>query len=218
MVLATPLYRPYPRLAMPWAIATFLGFSWLFLGATRFEGFRLLPRKIGLVFWYGLLFAAGSLPYFIDVPLPQTGLWVAGWQSRVGQADLAPKIQVAIREATAGDRDLGGTRAVLYVYAEPGLFFHLPADGLAVQPAGDLSFVDIEATRKLPTFLVTGPHAQRSIAFANEFSRRADQFELIASYPYDASDFVRLDDVSATQLRAHREPLEVRLYRVRVSE
>ena len=87
-----------------------------------------------------------------------------------------------------------------------------------MQPAGNLNFVDIEATRRLPTFLVTGPHAHRSQAFADEFAKRADQFELIASYPYDASDFVRLDDVSATQLRAHREPLVVRLYRVRASE
>ena len=109
-------------------------------------------------------------------------------------------------------------KSVVYVYAEPGLFFHLPADGLAVQPAANLNFVDIEATRKLPTFLVTGPHAQRSKPFADEFSKRADQFELIASYPYDASDFVRLDAVRATQLRVHREPLEVRLYRVRVPE
>lgn len=213
MALTTPLYRPYPRLAMPWVIAILLGLAWLFFGTARFESVRLLPRKVSVVFWYGLLFAAASLPFLIDAPVPQTGLWVAGWQSRNGLSELAPQIQSTIR--TASGRHLGGTRAVLYVYAEPGLFFHLPAEGLAVQPAGNLSFVDIEATRKLPTFLVTGPHAHRSRAFADEFAQRADQFELIASYPYDASDFVRLDDVSATQLRAHREPLEVRLYRVK---
>ena len=106
---------------------------------------------------------------------------------------------------------------MLYVYAEPGLLFHLPSDGLGVQPAGNLNFVDIEATRKLPTFLVAGPHAQRSKAFADEFASRADQFELVASYPYDASDFVRLDEVSASQLRTRREPLAIQLYRVRPS-
>lgn len=218
MTLATPLYRPYPRLAMPWAMTTFLGIAWLFFGAARLQSVNLLPRKVSLVFWYSCLFVAVTLPEVINSPLPQTGLWVAGWQSRTGLAAIAPKIQSAIGKSAPGGRDHAGTQAVLYVYAEPGLFFHLPADGLAVQPAGNLNFVDIPATRKLPTFLVTGPHAQRSKAFADEFAKRADQFELIASYPYDASDFVRLDDVSATQLRTHREPLEVRLYRVRVPE
>lgn len=218
MTLATPLYRPYPRLAMPWAMATFLGIAWLFFGTARLQSVSLLPRKVSLVFWYSMLFVAVSLPEVISAPLPQTGLWVAGWQSRTGLADLVPKIQSAIGKNATGGRGHAGKQSVLYVYAEPGLFFHLPADGLAVQPAGNLNFVDIEATRKLPTFLVTGPHAHRSQAFADEFAKRADQFELIASYPYDASDFVRLDDVSATQLRAHREPLEVRLYRVSVSE
>jgi 4-amino-4-deoxy-L-arabinose transferase-like glycosyltransferase len=218
MALATPLYRPYPRLAMPWAMATFLGFGWLFFGTARLQWVSFLPRKVSLVFWYSVLFVAAALPEVINAPLPQTGHWVAGWQSRTGLADLAPKIQSAIRTATAVGQGLGGMRAVLYVYAEPGLCFHLSSDDLGVQPAGSLNFVDIEATRRLPTFLVTGPHAHRSQAFADEFAKRADQFELIASYPYDASDFVRLDDVSATQLRAHREPLEVRLYRVRVPE
>lgn len=218
MTLATPLYRPYPRLAMPWAIATYLGIAWLFLGTTRRQSINLVSRKVSLVFWYLLLFVALALPGVIRAPTPQTGLWVAGWQSRAGLADLAPQVQSTVRKRVAGGRDFAGTQAVIYVYAEPGLFFHLPADGLAVQPAGNLNFVDIEATRRLPTFLVTGPHAHRSQVFAAEFAKRADQFELIARYPYDASDFVRLDDVSATQLRAHREPLEIRLYRVRVPE
>ena len=142
------------------------------------------------------------------------------WETRSQFREIARDVTGdALTVVQAGNqKPIQNTQAVLYVYAEPGLFFHLSADGLAVQPAGNLNFVDIEATRKLPTFLVTGPHAQRSQAFADEFAKRADQFELIASYPYDASDFVRLDDVSATQLHARRDPLEVRLYRVRVPE
>ena len=142
------------------------------------------------------------------------------WETRSQFREIAREVTGdALKVAQAGNqKPIQNTQAVLYVYAEPGLVFHLPSDGLAVQPAANLDFVDIEATRKLPTFLVTGPHAQRSKAFADEFAQRAEQFELIASYPYDASDFVRLDDVSATQLRARREPLEVRLYRVRPAE
>lgn len=218
MTLTTPLYRPYPRLAMPWVEATFLGLSWLLFGSVRFESVRLRAKKVLLAIWTSAVLIVGALPLFTATPWPPKDYWVAGWQSRTGLAELAPKIHAILRQTTADDRKLSETHAVVYVFGEPGLFFHLPDDGLAVKPAGDLSFVDIEATRRLPTFLVTGPHAHRSQAFADEFAKRANQFELVASYPYDASDFVRLDDVSATQLRAHREPLEVRLYRVRVSD
>lgn len=218
MTLATPLYRPYPRLAMPWAMAALLGLSWMFFGSAQFWRNRLFSGKFSCARPCLFLLVTCSLAVLVGPPWHLNRSWVAGWQPRTGLARLAPQIQAAIQTDAASRRNSRGTQAVLYVHAEPGLFFHLPAEGLAVQPAGNLNFVDIEATRKLPTYLVTGPHAHRDQNFIDEFAKRADQFELLASYPYDASDFVRLDDVSATQLRARREPLEVRLYRVRVPE
>lgn len=216
--LSTPLYRAYPRLTLPWLVVVCLGSASLLRTLdqnphTEQPQRQLDWRKRATVL--GVIL--GVLIWGICWHLPAGSLQQRGWSSRTAFESMATDIRDDALSASP-PASLGGTRAVLYVYAEPGLFFHLPADGLAVQPAGNLSFVDIEATRRLPTFLVTGPHAHRSRAFADEFAQRADQFELIASYPYDASDFVRLDDVSATQLRAHREPLEVRLYRVRVPE
>jgi len=218
LILTTPLYRPYPRLTLPLVLGTHLMFGHWF-AALRFEG-RTNPssKHIGYhaVVITMLLTVIG--PLLSAWPKHPPKLILSAWLSR---NELAQISQRMIRDVNSlveqqAHRPNGPTRAVLYVYAEPGLFFHLPAEGLAVQPAGNLNFVEIEATQKLPTFLVTGPHARRIQAFADEFAKRAEQFELIARYPYDASDFVRLDDVSATQLRAHREPLEVRLYRVRV--
>lgn len=213
--LSTPMYRAYPRLALPWLVVTCLSSASLLAtpSQTNHPQSQLDWRKRATILG-GIVCV---LIWGICWHLPADSLRQRGWSSRTAFASMATDIRGDALSAVA-PANLGGTHAVIYVYAEPGLFFHLPADGLAVQPAGNLSFVNIEATRKLPTFLVTGPHAHRSQAFADEFARRADQFELIASYPYDASDFVRLDDVSATQLRAHREPLEVRLYRVRVPE
>ena len=218
--VSVPLYRPYPRLALSWLVGVVLLVS---RSSTFYPRTDLSPPtwkdRIGAGIFFGLMLMCFSLVDFQRPPFFDSFLFRC-WETRSQFREIARDVTGdALKAAQAANqKPIQNTQAVLYVYAEPGLFFHLPSDGLAVQPAGNLNFLDIEATRKLPTFLVTGPHSQRSIAFANEFARRADQFELIASYPYDASDFVRLDDVSATQLRARREPLEVRLYRVLVPE
>lgn len=218
LMVTTPLYRPYPRLTLPLLLGMHL------LAARWFVGLPFCGRAVpcsrdtgwGAVAVTLVLSLVGPLLLHGQNAIPKVLL--PGTASRNEFPQLARTLITDVAKSShgLGQAPLGRTYSVLYVYAEPGLFFHLPADGVAVQPAGNLDFVDIEATRKLPTFLVTGPHAHRSQAFADEFAKRADQFDLIASYPYDASDFVRLDDVSATQLRANREPLDVKLYRVRV--
>jgi dolichyl-phosphate-mannose-protein mannosyltransferase len=214
--LSIPLYRPYPRLTLPWLVGIILLFSRSYGVRPHIE--RPPPtleerRQAWIIFGItiGLLLLASWMP------IPADSFRFRCWETRSQFREIARDVTAdALKVAPgANQKPIQDTQAVLYVYAEPGLFFHLPADGLAVQPARNLDFVDIEATRKLPTFLITGPHAHRSRAFADEFAQRADQFELIASYPYGASDFVRLDEVSATQLRARREPLEVRLFRVK---
>jgi hypothetical protein len=228
MAVSAPLYRPYPRLIMPWLTASCLvgslaigfGFHWNrrrqqnLTNDNVLDGSRKSSRvTVGGVAFGTFIVLAVGVSECVRRSSP-------GWESRRGLEEIAARVRSDVFDSPRSARQPLRERdaAVIYIYAEPGLFFHLPSDGLAVQPAANLNFVDIEATRRLPTFLVTGPHAHRSPDFADEFAKRADQFELIASYPYDASDFVRLDDVSATQLRAHREPLEVRLYRVRVPE
>lgn len=218
--VSIPLYRPYPRLALSGLVGVVLLVSrWSTLRPRAVSPPPTWKEQIGRWILFGLTIMCLSLFDFERPPLFDSFRFRC-WETRSQFREITRGVTSdALRVAKAGNqKPMQNTQAVLYVYAEPGLFFHLPSDGLAVQPAGNLNFVDIEATRKLPTFLVTGPHAHRSQAFANEFAKRADQFERIASYPYDASDFVRLDDVSATQLRARREPLEVRLYRVRVPE
>lgn len=224
LTVSVPLYRPYPRLALLWLVGTILLFPCLFARGRKPSNVEPELPSLKDKLWSALLvvpIAAANITLFpLPHPPAENSFAYRCWETRSQFREIARDVAGdALKNVQAANQmPIQNTQAVLYVYAEPGLFFHLPAEGLAVQPAGNLNFVAIEATRKLPTFLVTGPHAHRSRAFAGEFAQRTDQFELIASYPYDASDFVRLDDVSATQLRAHREPLEVRLYRVRVPE
>ncbi len=216
LTLTTPLYRPYPRLALPWFISGCLGIGWLFFGIKRFENVR-IPRWLAMPGTFLLLFIVIGLE-FIEVPRSRDARWIAGWQSRTALADLAPQVQEAARRVVAagGLRDVGGKRAVLYVFAEPGLFFHLPADDLAVGPAGSLDFLKPDApSTGLPTFLVTGPHAHRSAAFAEQMAKYITRVELVQRWPYAASDFVLLDQVPPSQLDAERAKCEVRLYRVK---
>ena len=222
LMLSVPLYRPYPRLMLPLLVGIVLLFSrWVGGGPPVAVEPHPLTLELRIRAWFFIGLTATLLALLLRViPIPADSFLFRCWETRSQFREIARDVTGDTLRIVQADnkKPVQNMQAVLYIYAEPGLFFHLPADGLAVQPAGNLQFVDIEATRKLPTFLVTGPHAQRSKGFADEFSKRADQFELIASYPYDASDFVRLDDVSATQLRTHREPLDVKLYRVRIPE
>ena len=216
LTLATPMYRPYPRLVMPWFIAACLGMTWLFFVAKRFEYVR-IPRKLAVSLVVLLMIISIGFD-FIEVPHPRDARWVAGWQSRAALADLAPQVQEAARRVAAegGSRDVGGKRAVLYVFAEPGLFFHLPADDLGVAAAGNLDFLKPDApSTGLPTFLVTGPHAHRSAAFEEQVTKHAARIELVQRWPYAASDFVLLDQVPPSQLDAERAKCEVRLYRMK---
>ncbi len=217
LTLSVPLYRSYPRLALPWLVSIILFLSSFWDARSHFEIDKLKStfRTSRMVF----LGITTSLLLCVRWSPVSDSFQFRCWETRSKFREIARDVtRDTLKAARAGNqRAIQNTQAVLYVYAEPGLFFHLPADRVAVQPAGNLNFVDIEATHKLPTFLVTGPHAQRSQTFADEFASRADHFELVASYPYDASDFVRLDEVSASQLRTRREPLAIHLYRVHPS-
>ena len=215
LTLTTPLYRPYPRLALPWFISGCLGIVGIYFGANRFENAR-IPRWLGIPAAALMVFAVIGLE-FIEVPRSRDARWVAGWQLRTALADLAPQVQGAVRRviAASGSRDVGGKRAVLYVFAEPGLFFHLSADDLGVAPAGSLDFLKPDApSTGLPTFLVSGPHAHRSAAFEEQMTKHAARIKLVRRWPYAASDFVLLDQVPPSQLDAERAKCEVRLYRV----
>ncbi len=218
LTLTTPLYHPYPRLVFPWMMAAWLGLAWLFFGASRFENLSILPRKIRGVIWSVVLLVSATVPQFVDVPLPRENLWLSGWQSRTALANLAQQVQKAIRREVSlrGAREVGGKRAIVYVFAEPGLFFHLPAADLAVGPVGDLRFANPTLpAENLPIFLVTGPHADRMTDFHDAFAKSADRLELVQRWPYAASDFVLLDQVPPAELTAERAKLEVRLFRVK---
>jgi hypothetical protein len=140
---------------------------------------------------------------------------VAGWQPRTEFVRIASDVVKDAEQAAASRRRVSDRVAyVLYVYAEPGLLYHLGAqaeDGVAT-PAGNLEFVGPNAKPQVaPTFLVSGPHARRSQQFNDDFAAMADHFELVAVYSYSPSDLVLLNYAPPAEIESHRKQ-EIRLY------
>ena len=110
---------------------------------------------------------------------------------------------------------------VIYVYAEPGLFYQLSVtrqrSGLSflTRPVGDLEFAQPSAAASnVPTFLVAGPQAHRDQAFQGEMKRYQDRFRSVGRYPYHSSDLVLLNEYHPRQLADPTDPPhhELRMY------
>ena len=218
----TPMYWPYPRLTLPWLIASWLGTAAL-LGqlparwrAWTTDGgkpagptaFAWIVATTCLAVGMGCMAASGT--ELIEKKLP-------AWQPRTGLETAAAQMAAEAATAASGlPRDPGVlVDFVIYVYGEPGLFFHLSRiadrDGnFAVQPASNLGFAQLA----VPTYLAVGPHVLRSELFQRDWPSAGLRFRLIASYPDRASDLVLLNQYPAGQIanrRADRNQ-EVRLY------
>lgn len=207
LTLATPMYRPYPRLILPWmismAMAAGLGIALSLLRKNpvqetqELNSFRLSPLVAGLTFLG--LFAAVIV---IGVSSPR---WL---EDRNGLRSGAQAIQAAITEdlglhpekaSTVPDLD-----CVIYVLAEPGLFYHLASDQNAslrfiTQPAADLGMLDSgKIDSRVPAYLVTGLHAEKE---ASALANSTSNVKSVGEVAYFPSSLVLLDDVSPTDQR-----------------
>ena len=234
---ATPLYQPYPRLILP-----LLTITWFFLCAfgvslirsnavTTDESEEVTPSVSDptketpsgqnaqwlqwlnhtLHGWRGYV-AAGVVAAML-FPLIATNRRLA-WQNRSGLAHAGELALAAAAEHSQGESNRKFD-FVVYTYGEPGLFFHLPRDGVPVQPVSDLNFALPGSIHpRIPTFVLTGPNTLNDGNFAEHFAEAGDALEQIGVFPYEASDFVLLDDHRPHELDEHRIA-ELRLYRVR---
>jgi hypothetical protein len=223
--VAVPLYRPYPRLILPWMIAAAVVaggvLSWFAGRLSRrrdaaavgraSEGAFCNPEHEGLC-WLALLPLAALASFlFKEAPFP-------AWQDRRSLQTCAGQIIERLRSEPLplGTDDY---RTAIYVLAEPGLFFHLaaaqstsPIDHLT-QAASDYGMAAPGGHRSaIPAFLVTGPHAPKE-----ELERLITDGRVtpLAEFDYHPSDLVLLDDRPAWELPA-KEPERIRLFHVKV--
>ncbi|MDA0282033.1 MAG: glycosyltransferase family 39 protein [Planctomycetota bacterium] len=229
LILATPLYRPYPRLILP-----LLCVGWLATGIAivrLLRGSLVSGKSDGRSTGKSTVDAGHPwqrLRFIWLVPVVFLCVWHAvthragAWQERSALAVIAEQ---AIATAAASCKDEPEPNSninphasidfVMYVYGEPGLFFHIPRDGVPVQPVTDLNFAKRGSTHtRVPTFVLAGPHAWKSPQFGTQFREVEETLTLVAVFPYELSDFVLLDDYAPRLLSRHRKD-DVRLFRVR---
>ncbi|MFV0446422.1 MAG: ArnT family glycosyltransferase [Planctomycetaceae bacterium] len=227
LLLATPLYTPYPRLTPPLVAVMWLLMALLSTSASQSQPAKLLSWSVLLL---GTLLSLSVAAGFLMTAaqrhqLPETLPRVA-WQDRRGlEVIAAPLADAAERDfaarPTVGHQQM---KAALYVFAEPGLFYHLaalpkrPDFRFFVQPLGDHALLSgANPHPELATYLVAGPHAD-AVASDVDAIAQAEQeglLELVASFPYHPSDLVLLDETAPHAWTETLRNQSIRLYRRR---
>lgn len=224
LILSTPCYVAYPRLVLPLLTVAWLG-----------TGMAIARLLNGPLLNQGITTVSVSDPHAAPpvernrwirfgwlIPVVLLSLWHAAagqsraWQVRTELADAARQ-SLAAATANCADENSGlpNVHFVMYVYGEPGLFFHLPQDRVPVQPVTDLNFaLPGSSHARVPTFVLTGPNTLNDANFAENFQAASESLELIGVYSYRPSDFVLLDDHSPRNLEEYGVA-DIRLYRVR---
>jgi 4-amino-4-deoxy-L-arabinose transferase-like glycosyltransferase len=214
LTFATPLYYPYPRLALPWIVAVWLGIGAAIgrLAERGKTGERATDARIA-----GACIAAGVVAMFAAIGMGiadfQAGEGSSAWQPHTGLESVAAEIVKDLAPAAADD-----ATPVVFVYAEPALLFHLnaaqfgAANQVAVAPAGTLDFGEVPLGAAV--YLAAGFHAFQSAEFTNALNKNAGQFVLREEYPYLASDLV-LSDHFPPAAWGHKRQQAVNLYRVK---
>jgi len=232
LLVATPFYRPYPRLTLPWLLA-----AWLGSGAAIGWGMRYFVRRntaaeVGratpslrtqtlIVCFLGVI----SVVLIAPVSKELSSRGVPGWQNRTGLQVIADKI---VQDISSMEKDKGNiaeeTGFVIHVYGEPALVFHFSAVNsrktethFAVQPVGHLNLASLP---EIPVFLVTGSLAQRrdpTLSAQLNQLQETGRLKRIAEYPYVPSDLVLLNHYHPSSLADSKDrPREiVRLYRIK---
>jgi dolichyl-phosphate-mannose-protein mannosyltransferase len=215
LLLATPLYRPYPRLLIP-----LMSVCWVGAGVAlarvasvyrRMYADSAPPvwskaRRVGQIPRAVLLLVVACLS--LSLAGQRTG---SAWQVRDGFVSVADRCVEEASEDCQGERSsAAGVDFIIYVYGEPALMYHLSRDRVLARPVAKLDV----AHDGIPTFVATGPRAERSPQFAEQLEQAGGSLTQIARIAYPLSDFVLLDEYAPKLLDEHRVA-EIKLYRVR---
>jgi dolichyl-phosphate-mannose-protein mannosyltransferase len=207
LLVATPLYTPYPRLIMPGLLAAILAcaLNWHPLLATEGDATPYHAGSLAGCSIFGLM-----LVYWLGIYLlcPHTD-HLERLLDRRGLLGIAEEIHAS--QPQAGSR-------VMYVYGEPALYFQLRAAGEEIVSAvqqlpAEAATIDGKA---IPTYLIAGPHAQRDPEFVRQFGAAQERWQLYKEYDYQPSALVWLD--MNDPRRSPKETADkdrVRLYRLR---
>lgn len=207
LLVATPCYTPYARLALGWIMA-----SWLATGLTvadqpSTDDRALFTRPLGWIFGAFLAAVAVSIGVLYSLQVIDPQALMPSYLPRLSVRDTARQLVQALPSSPA---------RVVYVYGDPALFFQLRAAGeplvvpVAVVPAQP---AEIQG-QPVPTYLVVSSYAQRDPAFQRLWPEHAGQWQLVWQHVWRPSALVWLDWEDARQPQ-HVPTASVTVYRFR---
>lgn len=205
LFLTTPLYQPFPRLALPLWLAGSLGVGWWWhrCQMTSTPQTPELPSVQGV---RPALTVAVAAPVLVGLG---AALWqplACVWELRTGTRDVVRAWQQQFSGNPA--------KTVVYVYGDPGMFYELSQAGFAASPRGDLQVSRVPLADD--TLLIPGWNADRQSEFVAEWTQLSHRFELLAEFPVQPSTLVWFDAISPHEFRQSSDrSATYRMYRVR---
>lgn len=187
LLIATPCYTPYARLALGWVGGSWLAVGWLWSDMLRPLAVAGGRARWARTAWAGVgLAAAGIFAWHTLTPSGGRSDVSPSYLPRRGVRELAEVLRREWADAP---------RRVIYVYGDPALFFQLRAAGEELAaPAAQIPAQPARlADQPLPTYLVVGTYAQRDPAFQRQWSERAGDWERLARHAWHPSALVWLD-------------------------
>lgn len=198
LLLVTPLYFPYPRLALPLWLAGVLGCGWWWHQAWT----PVTPSETPSVPVRWATPIAIAVPVLIVCGLPIVGS--VAWESRLATRTAAREFSRSLSDPAA---------TVVYVYADPALFYHLSRLGCVAIPRGELSASPAAGAQE--TWLAVGPYVGTE-ELSQAIAASSTSLELAHETPAAASSLVLLDHGVLLATSAHKNPNHRwRWYRVR---
>ena len=199
LLVATPCYHPYARLTLPW-----LACGWLIIGlafevqirtgASRSSEIPNIRARGLRSAWWLAIYAA-----VVVLDLSWRGASGPAWRSRAELGAAARELgRVTLVEAVKRNPERAETEPIIWVYAEPAVFYQLQADGLMLAaPAADLEQAarpdTPEATPSHRVYLIVGPHARAEVDFDERWKKHSQRFTRVAEAEYHPSALLALD-------------------------
>lgn len=227
LLLTTPLYTPYPRLILPWLVSACMAAAWgwsdFFVWLTEFWRslpYGSAPDALGTAATPESPFEesrriAGYRPWLLFglllIALPRASVWPERRNLQRAADGILTLIETDLK--TSDNRGWVPGDAVIYVLAEPGLYYHLAsrsqtAVSYQAAPAASVKVIGRRANEpRTPVYVVTGMHSRLAAA---ELEALREQVSKVADVPCEASDLVLLDEYWPADLpTVRRQPLQL---------
>lgn len=247
LALATPFYRAYPRLTLPWLVSSWIAaggiLSWClgrihqFVSKSngapeeKYEKKSNAKQATGVLLpaTLGVLLIGLTVVFFLSQMKDRTASSIVkGWEDRTGLEKIATGMIEKLDEAEP-ENEAGSSPKIVATYGQPALYFHL---GFQVneryKETGKLDFVPV-VVGGLQNFL-TGSQETEEERFlivsqkqlenelSSEWELVQNRFEKMETFAYKPSLLVRLNEYSPEELSRMNELVEIPIHLFRVKQ